>query len=75
MQIWESWPHFWYAAQGKNPNRTAPYFIFLSPRQSVQKYSFSNPIRTAPDFILLLSVGFQTGAYRRCRVAEEGFHL
>jgi uncharacterized protein (UPF0179 family) len=47
MEIWESFPTFWYSTQGKNPNRTGPEFIFLSALQSVQNCSFQQTHRRA----------------------------
>jgi hypothetical protein len=44
MERWESFPTFLYSTQGKNPTRTAPDFDFLSSLQSVQNYSFQQPV-------------------------------
>jgi hypothetical protein len=43
MEIWESYPPFFYSAQGRNPIRTAPDLIFLLMLQSVQNTVSATP--------------------------------
>jgi hypothetical protein len=44
MKICESCPIFWYSTQGKNPTQIVPELIFPSALQSVQDYSFQQPV-------------------------------